>query len=108
MRIAKVIGSVTLSRPHETFVGSRLRLAIPLSFEDLADDAEPRGEALGVWDELGAGLGSLILVAEGPEASQPFRPKDKAVDAYCAALLDDISLDPQAIAQIRRKKSASP
>lgn len=104
MRVAQIVGTVTLSKPHETFVGSRLRLAIPYTFEELADGVDPKGEALVVWDELGAGIGSMILVAEGPEASQPFRPHDKAVDAYCAALLDDLTLDPKAVAMITRKK----
>ncbi|MEZ6106326.1 MAG: EutN/CcmL family microcompartment protein [Pirellulaceae bacterium] len=107
MRIAKVIGSVTLARPHASYVGSRLRLAIPMSFAELVDGTEPTGDSLVVWDELGAGLGDLILIAEGPEASQPFRPAEKAVDAYCAALLDDVSLDPKAVAMVNREESSS-
>ena len=36
------------------------------------------------------GLGNFIAVAEGPEAAQPFLPEVKAVDAYAAAILDQI------------------
>jgi hypothetical protein len=31
MRIAKVVGTVTLNRCHSSFVGARLRLVVPLS-----------------------------------------------------------------------------
>ncbi len=102
MRIAKVIGKVTLSRSHPSYLGARLRLAIPMSFAELVDGTEPTGETLVVWDEQGAGEGDLIAVAEGPEASQPFRPDGKAVDAYAAALIDSLEIDRQAAAQVRR------
>ena len=92
MRIARIEGSVTLSRGHESFVGCRLRLATPMSLDELQQAKEPTGEMQVVWDELGAGIGSLIAFSEGAEAAQPFRPSLKPVDAYCAAILDDIHL----------------
>ena len=52
MRIAEVIGTVTLNRCHPTFVCARLRLAIPLSLTDLTKDQVPQGESLVVWDDL--------------------------------------------------------
>ena len=90
MRIAKVIGSVTLNRHHATFAQARLRLAIPLCLEELRDDAAPQGESLVVYDELGAGEGSLIAISEGREAAQPFHPNVKPIDAYNAAILDQV------------------
>jgi ethanolamine utilization protein EutN len=45
-----------------------------------------------VWDENGAGIGSLIAVSEGAEATQPFRPEMKAVDAYAAAIIDHVDM----------------
>ena len=101
MRIARVTGKLTLSRSHPSFVGASLRIAVPLTFDELVDQQAGEGEWLVVWDELGAGNGSLIAVAEGPEASQAFRPHDKAVDAYNAALIDDISFDAATVRQIR-------
>ena len=93
MRIAKIIGSVTLSQSHPSFDGAVLRLAVPLSHENLQHEAsEMRGEFEVVWDDLGAGNGSLIAMAEGPEACRPFRPENKPVSAYNAAILDDIDL----------------
>jgi microcompartment protein CcmK/EutM len=91
MRIAKVVGTVTLNRCHPSFVGARLRLAVPLSLAELKG-AAPKADEMVVWDDNGAGLGSLIAVSEGAEATQPFRPDLKAVDAYASAILDAIDL----------------
>jgi microcompartment protein CcmK/EutM len=92
MRIAKVIGTVTLNRCHPSFHAARLRLVVPLSLAELRGERDPQADELVVWDELGAGLGSLIAVSEGAEATQPFRPDLKPVDAYASAILDAIEL----------------
>jgi len=97
MRIAKVVGSVTLSRAHPSFSGAALRLVVPLSLAELRGESEPAAEEVVCWDELGAGLGSLIAMSEGAEAAQPFRPEMKPVDAYASALLDQIHLDKQSV-----------
>jgi ethanolamine utilization protein EutN len=47
------------------------------------------------WDDNGAGVGSLIAISEGAEATQPFRPELKPVDAYASAILDEIHLNPE-------------
>jgi microcompartment protein CcmK/EutM len=92
MRIAKVVGTVTLNRSHPSFEGARLRLVAPLSLAELKGDQQPQADEMVVWDENGAGLGSLIAVSEGAEATQPFRPELKAVDAYASAILDSINI----------------
>jgi len=91
MRIAKVVGTVTLNRCHPSFEGARLRLATPLSLVELKG-AAPQADQIVVWDDNGAGIGSLIAVSEGAEATQPFRPNLKPVDAYASAILDSIDL----------------
>lgn len=96
MRIAQVIGTVTLNRCHPTFVGARLRLVVPLSLDDLTGKTEPAAEPLVLWDELGAGLGDRVAMSEGPEAAQPFRPEIKPVDAYNSAILDHLEIDAEA------------
>ncbi len=54
-------------------------------------------ETVVIWDQLGATAGSLVAVSDGAEAAQPFRPSLKPVDAYCAAILDKISIDPKVL-----------
>ncbi len=92
MRIAKVFGTVTLNRQHESLRHASLRLATPLTRKELETGQTPQGETLVVYDELGAGDNSLAAIAEGPEAAQPFRPAVKPIDAYVAAILDHIDI----------------
>ncbi|HPP52650.1 MAG TPA: EutN/CcmL family microcompartment protein, partial [Thermoguttaceae bacterium] len=63
MRIGKVIGTVTLNRRHPTLEGGRFKLAVPLSWGDLVGRPGQPVEDVVVYDELGAGLGSLIAVS---------------------------------------------
>jgi ethanolamine utilization protein EutN len=97
MRIGKVIGNVTLSRVHETLVGGTLKLVVPLTLSELTAETEPQGESLVVWDDLGAGVGETVCFSEGGEAVQPFKPNVKPVDAYLAAILDNVNLDRELI-----------
>ena len=92
MRIGEVIGTVTLNRAHPSLNGGAYRLAIPLTLAELSSAGEPAGEELVVYDELGAGIGSRIAISEGGEAAQPFLPLIKPIDAYNAAILDDIQI----------------
>jgi ethanolamine utilization protein EutN len=94
MRIARVIGTVTLSRPHPALEGGRLVIAVPFSLRALETRADPDGEDVVVYDELGAGYGSCIGVSEGREAAMPFHPEKKPLDAYGACILDEIQLRP--------------
>ncbi len=91
MRIAEVIGTVTLSRCHPSLVGYRLVVAVPFSLKALHAE-RPDCEDFVLLDELGAGHGQRIAVSEGAEAAQPFHPAKKPVDAYCACILDSVSV----------------
>jgi ethanolamine utilization protein EutN len=92
MRIAEVIGRVTLSRVHPSLKGGRYVIALPMPREALAEGSPNRGEEVIVYDDLGAGPGALIGLSEGGEAANPFRPDKKPIDAYCACLIDQINL----------------
>lgn len=88
MRIGTVIGRVTLSVRHPAFVGERLLLTLPWKTATLAGD-KVFDPGIVVYDELGAATGQIIAISEGREAACPF-PKPTPVDAYCAALIDEI------------------
>ena len=92
MRIARVVGTVTMSAQHDSYRSAALRVVRALTLDDLLGSQVATGDELVAWDELGAGEGSLIALAEGPEAAQPFRPEQKAVDAYVTALLDTVEI----------------
>lgn len=92
MRIAEVIGTVTLSRTHPSLVGARWVIGVPFSLEGLKRDRAD-GEDLVIYDNLGAGPGARIGFSEGGEAAAPFFPEKKPVDAYCAVLLDQLIIN---------------
>lgn len=90
MRIAEVIGTVTLSRGHPALTGYRWVIGVPLSLKALKENGPPDGEDVIVLDQLGAGYGQKIGVSEGVEAAAPFFPEKKPIDAYTACILDTI------------------
>jgi microcompartment protein CcmK/EutM len=90
MRIAEVIGNVTLSRVHPSMMGARWIIGVPYSLSALREDTTPDGEDVVIYDNLGAGVGACIGFSEGTEAAAPFHPERKPVDAYCACILDTV------------------
>lgn len=96
MRLGRVIGRVTLTHKEPVYTGGRLLLVQPLSREQFAGknpDQLAKGSSLVVYDELGAGQGSIVGFTEGAEATQPFTG-DAPVDAYVACIVDQILYDP--------------
>jgi microcompartment protein CcmK/EutM len=92
MRIAEVIGTVTLSRCHPSVTGFRWVIGVPFSLKALRSDGPPDGEDLVIFDNLGAGHGQRIGFSEGGEAAAPFHPQKRPVDAYCACILDCVTM----------------
>jgi microcompartment protein CcmK/EutM len=95
MRIAEVIGTVTLSRVHPSLAGSRWLIGVPMSLGALQANGPPDGEDLVIYDSLGAARGQRIGFSEGVEAAAPFFPDKKPIDAYCACLLDQVAISHQ-------------
>lgn len=94
MQLYQVNGQVTLSRCHPSFIGGRLLTAHAIGDKLMGRETGDL-DLVVVWDELGAGLGSVVAVSDGAEAAQAFRPALKPVDAYCAAIMDVVHIDPQ-------------
>lgn len=94
MRIASVIGSLTLNRVHPSLRGTQWKIVVPMSLGDLdRKEPNPEVEELVVYDQLGAGIGEWIALSEGAEAAMPFYPKPIPIDAYNAAILDTVELE---------------
>lgn len=98
MRIARVIGTVTLNCVEPNLRTGRLLIADALdahalaSLPDWVKRRRDMPESLVVFDELGAGRGQLIAVSEGREAAMPYWPDRVAIDAYCTAILDHVEV----------------
>lgn len=54
--------------------------------------ANPMPASLVVFDDLGAGEGQIIALSEGREATMPWWPDRMPIDAYCAAILDQVDM----------------
>jgi microcompartment protein CcmK/EutM len=94
MRVARVVGRVTLSSAYATLEGGRFLLAQTLDRHALAGKPGKGGEVLVVYDHLGAGEGEMIAVAESREACMPFYPERVVpIDAYCGAILDRVAVE---------------
>lgn len=92
MRIMECIGKVTLSKWNPALDGASWKVAVPLMHDGILGMESGRTEPIVIYDELGAGNGSLMAVSESAEASAPFHPAQKPIDAYNSAILDKINL----------------
>lgn len=98
MRIGRVIGKVTLSRQLPDVRPGAWLIVDALDGPALATVSQgtrrqsAMPESLVVYDELGAGVGQLVAVSEGREACMPWYPVPVPIDAYCAAILDNVEL----------------
>jgi microcompartment protein CcmK/EutM len=93
MKLARTIGTVTLSRSHPSMGAAKLRCVEIVDDIDRIDTQPLGGDTVVAWDLCGTGIGDLVAVAEGPESAQPFYPDLKPLDASIVALLDDVELD---------------
>ena len=98
MRIARVTGTVTLGKKLPELRPGRLLIVEALDFhalahlDEMAQRQTPMPQSLVVFDELGAGAGQIIAVSEGGEACMPFHPDQVPLDAYCAAIIDEVEV----------------
>lgn len=98
MRLGHVIGRITLSQQDPAYHGGRFLLVQPFGREQYRGAGMTPlapGSTLVMYDQLGAGVGHVVGFTEGAEATAPF-PEPTPVDAYCAAIIDQIFYQPPA------------
>ena len=91
MRIAEVIGRVTLAQALPSLKGARFVVALPLPRSAIENGSTERGEEVIAYDDLGASPRGWVGLSEGREAANPFGTTKTPVDAYCACLIDKIT-----------------
>ena len=93
MRVGMVVGKVSLQRVHPSMVGKRYVLIQSLGLKALAGGEQSPPEEIVAVDELGVTLGTRVGFSEGAEASAPFAPEKKPVDAYAGCIIEEINID---------------
>jgi len=94
MRIARVIGKVTLNRKMSELVPGSFLLVRPSNRGTLAGKNGGNEETLVMYDSLAAREDDRVGLVEGREATAPFYPQKVPYDAYNACILDDLDFDP--------------
>lgn len=99
MKLAKVIGRVTLSRKDERLKGARLIIAAPVEKAQIASrdfSGFPASQANFVlYDGLGAEEGDIIGYVEGAEATAPF-DHPIPIDSYNVCIIERVNYNPNA------------
>ncbi|MEN9974387.1 MAG: hypothetical protein RLZZ282_393 [Verrucomicrobiota bacterium] len=100
MRIAQVIGRVTLSLQDPAFKGGRWLMVNPLDacqFNGACQTppALSAQNSLIAYDHIGAGDGDIVGIVEGAEATAPF-DFPIPIDAITVAIFDSLSYQPPA------------
>ena len=94
MRIARVIGKVTLNKAMAEVPPGSLLLVRTFNRGTLAGANDGNDETLVCYDCLAAREGDLIGLVEGREATAPFYPHKVPFNSYNACILDRLDFQP--------------
>ena len=87
MILGKVIGTVWSTRKDENLVGSKFLIVRQLNL-----DYTPKENFVVAVDSVGAGVGEIVLCAQGSSARQTAITKNKPVDAVIMAIVDKLDI----------------
>ena len=83
MLIGKVIGSIVSTRKNDNLVGNKFMVIEPV--EGLGD---PKNKIVAI-DNIGAGIGELVLVATGSAARIGCNMESSPIDAAIVGIIDN-------------------
>ncbi|MEM6644886.1 MAG: EutN/CcmL family microcompartment protein [Bacteroidota bacterium] len=87
MVLGKVIGTVWATRKDEQLTGMKLQIVREVTL----DFAEKAKFTVAV-DSVGAGVGEIVLMAQGSSARQTDLTRNKPVDAVIVAIVDTLDV----------------
>ncbi len=88
MQIGKVIGTVVATRKEEVLEGMRFHVVKNVDF-----DGNLVGPSLVAVDAVGAGVGEVVLYAQGSSARMTQLTNERPVDATIMAIVDMVEVD---------------
>ena len=83
MLAGKVVGSIVATRKNEKLVGNKFMIV------EIMDSMRAKEEQLIAVDNIGAGIGEYVLVAQGSAARKGCNMPDTPVDAAIVGIIDD-------------------
>lgn len=83
MLAGKVVGSVISTRKNDKLVGSKFMIV------EVIDKMRAKEQQLIAVDNIGAGIGEYVLVAQGSAARIGCNMSDAPVDAAIVGIIDD-------------------
>jgi microcompartment protein CcmK/EutM len=87
MLIARVVGDVVSTIKDEKMTGRKLLIVREVSVEN-----EVVGKPVVAVDTVDAGIGDVVLIAQGSSARQTAQTKDTPTDAVIIAIIDSLEL----------------
>ena len=88
MILGKVIGTIWSTRKDENLVGAKFLIVGQLDL-----DYKPKDNTVIAVDSVGAGVGEVVLVAQGSSARQTAFTKNKPIDAVIMAIVDKLDIN---------------
>jgi microcompartment protein CcmK/EutM len=85
--LGKVIGTVWSTRKDENLIGAKFLIVRHLDL-----DYKPKEATVIAVDSVGAGVGEVVLVAQGSSARQTTFTKNKPIDAVIMAIVDKLDI----------------
>jgi microcompartment protein CcmK/EutM len=85
--LGKVIGTVWSTRKDENLVGAKFLIVRQLNI-----DYTPKENFIVAVDSVGAGVGEVVLCAQGSSARQTSLTKNKPIDAVIMAIVDKLDI----------------
>lgn len=98
MLLGRVIGTVWATRKDEQTVGMTFQLV-----QEVDLDENPVGGFVVAVDSVGAGVGEIVLVAQGSSGRQTELTRNKPVDAVIMAIVDRLDVDTAVWADLMKK-----
>ena len=86
--MGKVVGKVWSTRKEGRITGLKLLIVQPLDHMQ-----KPYGNIIVAGDQIGAGIGELVVVVQGSSARTAIPEQELPIDAVVIGIIDNIELD---------------
>jgi len=102
MILGRVIGTVWATRKDEQTVGMKFQIV-----REVELDYTPKSGFVIAVDSVGAGVGEIVLVAQGSSGRQTELTRNKPVDAVIMAIVDRLDVDEDEVEEVKRRAAVT-